>query len=528
MSVMRARAAGGLAFLASAAMVGLMCATPANAVVGTSAKDGSYPFTVKLDIGGQRSCSGSLVEQQWVLTAASCFADNPKQSFKVTPGAPKFKTTATIGRADLTRESGSVMNVVELVPREDRDLVMAKLENPVVGAYPATISSNAPLQGEDLWSAGYGRTKDEWVPDHLHYAKFSVGSVNSTAVSLTGTSGDAVLCQGDTGAPAFRDVGGRYEIVGVNNRSWQGGCLGNEAETRTGAVDTRVDDLADWIQQTSSRTLLPRANWKNADLLASGYFTGGSAGGKRRMDMVVRWADGSVTLYQGADHSAPEYPFSAEYKLADAGSTWKHARAITGGSFTGNGSDGMIVRWSDGELTEYTHVDQKGFHDEKTLRPAGTKTWENAKLITAGRYTANSLRDDLLVVWADGSASMYPDIDTKGLSGWTQLQNAGTWNDAAQIGAGEFAGGKTGDLMIRWSDGDTTIFPAVDTSGTHGRTRIRDPKSAWINAQVMTVGSFTTANGRPNDILIRWANGPVSYYPGVDLKGTHGEVQLIN
>lgn len=527
MSIIRARAAGGIGLLASALTACLLTGAPAHAAVGASAKDGSYAFTAKLDIGGERSCSAALVEQQWLLTAASCFADDPKRGFKVAAGAPRLKTTATIGRADLTRESGSVLNVVELVPREDRDLVLARLEKPVAGIAPASVSSTAPVQGEELWSAGFGRTKDEWVPDRLHYARFTAGSLGGSTIPLTGKSDGAVLCQGDTGAPAFRDVGGRYEVVGVNSLSWQGGCLGHESEARKDAVDTRVDDVADWIQQTYSRSLLPRANWKNADLLASGYFTSGSVGGKRRMDMVVRWADGSVTLYQGADHSDPKYPFSAEYKLAGAGSTWKYARTMTGGSFTGSGSDGMVVRWSDGELTQYTHVDQNGFHDEKTLRPAKTKSWENAKFITTGRYTANALRDDLLVVWADGSVSMYPDLDAKGLTGWTQILNAGSWSDAAQISAGEFTGGKTGDLLVRWKDGDTTIFPAVDINGIHSRTRIRPPQSAWTNAQVLTVGSFTAAGGRPNDILVRWSDGPVSYYPGVDANGLHGDVQLI-
>ncbi|MEU5431290.1 trypsin-like serine protease [Streptomyces olivoreticuli] len=130
----------------SAVAAGLLVGTPANAVVGATAKDGSYPFTAKLDIGGERSCSAALVERQWLVTAASCFADNPAQGSKVAAGAPKLKTTATIGRADLTRDSGTVSNIVELVPHENRDLVMAKLENPVTGITPVALGFSAPLQ----------------------------------------------------------------------------------------------------------------------------------------------------------------------------------------------------------------------------------------------------------------------------------------------------------------------------------------------------------------------------------------------
>ncbi|SPE49658.1 Trypsin-like protease precursor [Streptomyces netropsis] len=528
MPAIRPRAAWVTGLLASAVTASLLTAAPASAVAGSSAKDGSFTFTAKLDIGGgQRSCSAALVEREWLITAASCFTDNPGQGFDVPAGAPKLKTTATIGRSDLTRESGSVVDVVELVPRKDRDLVMARLARPVDGIAPASVGFNAPLAGEDLWVAGFGRTKDEWVPDNLHYAKFTVGSVKDTTLELTGKADDAVVCQGDTGGPAFRDIGGRYELAGINSTSGQGGCFGSdESETRKNAADTRVDDIAGWIQQTYSRTLLSRANWKNAAHMASGYFTDKPASTKRRMDLFVVWKDGSASLYQGADHNDPKYPFSAEYKVAAAGSYWKDARAVTGGSFTDSGSDGITVRWASGKLSTYTHVDQNGFHDEK--EHAYSDTWKRARLITAGRYTANNLRDDLLVLWDDGSTSMYSDTDTNGVRKESQLTKADKgWTNAAQISSGEFTGKKTADLVIRWNDGDTTVFPGVDIAGYHDRTRIRPVDSAWKNAQILTVGSFTAAASRPNDILIRWADGNVSYYPGVDAAGTHSEVQLV-
>ncbi|MEV0281688.1 S1 family peptidase [Streptomyces sp. NPDC050610] len=530
MSVIRARAAGGVGLLAAAVAASLLVGAPANAVVGASAKDGSYPFTAKLDIGGQRSCSAALVEQQWLVTAASCFADNPAQSSKVGAGAPKLKTTATIGRADLERESGSVVDVVELVPRADRDLAMAKLAHPVTGITPARIGFHAPLRGEEVWSAGYGRTTDEWVPGHLHYAKFTVGAVKNTSVSLAGKSDDAVICQGDTGGPAFRDIGGRYELVGINSLSWQGGCLGNKAETRRGAVDTRLDDIAGWVQATASQDLLSRAQWQNAAHMASGHFTSVPSGDKRRMDLFVVWKDGSASLFQGADHDDPKQPFSTVHQIAKAGSYWKGAQAITGGSYTAGGSDGITVRWANGKLSTYTHVDQNGVHDEKTLfKPASDSFWKNARLITAGRYTDNPLRDDLLVLWENGSVSMYTDTGTKGLDGWKQLHDADKgWTNAAQLSSGEFTGKKTDDLVIRWKDGDTTIFPGVDTNGFHGRTRIRPVGSPWKNAEILTVGAFTTPAARPDDILIRWANGNLGYYPHVDADGTHDAIPLVN
>ncbi|MHA7962466.1 S1 family peptidase, partial [Streptomyces sp. L500] len=486
----------------------------------------------RLDIGdGKRSCTGALVESQWVLTAASCFADDPSQGFRITGGAPKMKTKVTVGRTDLTRETGTTVEAEELVPRGDRDLVMVKLKSAVSDVMPVSLANYAPKQGDEFRVAGYGRTKDEWLPERLHHAAFSVSGVSAAGVELNGTSADGALCKGDTGSPAFREANGKVELAAINTNFWQGGCFGtDESETRKGANASRVDDIADWVQETYARTLLSRSDWKNARHLASGHFTdGGATNSKRRMDLFVIWADGSASLFQGSDGSDPKSPFVAEYKLAGAGSYWKNARTITGGRFTENGSDGITVRWENGKLSTYTHVDAKGVHDEKTLAEPGS-WWSHAKMITAGRFTGNALRDDLLVLWENGSTSMYSDTDVNGVKKETQLTQASDgWKyDALQIGAGEFAGKKTADLMVQWKDGQNQVFPGVDAAGYHGRTEVRPEKSAWKNIAQMTVGNFTSANGGPSDLLIRWSDGNLSYYPGVTGTSTpKGEVQLV-
>ncbi len=79
---------------------------------------------------------------------------------------------------------------------------------------------------------------------------------------------------------------------------------------------------------------------------------------------------------------------------------------------------------------------------------------------------------------------------------------------------------------MRWSDGEATIYPGIDTAGLHGETQIRPQGSAWTNATVIGAGAFV-ANDRPNDVLVRWANGSLSMYPGVDAKGLHDEVKIV-
>ncbi|WP_433543662.1 trypsin-like serine protease (plasmid) [Streptomyces sp. CA-294286] len=233
---------------ASAVAAGLLTAAPASAVSGITPAIGSYAFTAKLTIGdNHRSCTGALVDEQWILTASSCFADNPAQAFPIPAGAPKQKTTATIGRTDLATNAGKVVDVVQLVPRQDRDMVMAKLATPVTDITPVALAASVPVSGEKLVVSGFGQTKDEWVPDRLHTGTFTVDATGENTIAITGDETSSI-CKGDAGGPALRTTGGVVELVGVNSTSWQGGCF-NVAETRRGAVESRVDDINMWVQQ---------------------------------------------------------------------------------------------------------------------------------------------------------------------------------------------------------------------------------------------------------------------------------------
>ncbi|KJY42575.1 hypothetical protein VR41_07365 [Streptomyces sp. NRRL B-1568] len=529
MTALRPRAAWMMTgLLASAVAASVLTSAPAHAVAGQPVKDG-YAYVAKLDIDGRRSCSATLVERQWLITAASCFADDPAKGFKIAPGAPKWKTTATIGRTDLSREDrGAVVDVVELVPREDRDLVMARLARPVDEVSPVRLPDHGLLEGESVEALGYGRTKDEWVPDRLNAADFTVDSVSGGTVRISPKSPDAAICAGDTGGPTLD----AWRLVGVHSTSGQAGCFGADAsETRRNASETRIDDIVGWIRATASRDVLSRVNWKDAVHVVAGDFSRehGLLAEGTRSDLFVVWADGSASIFDRNDRSDAKRPLFTERKVAPKGSYWKDAEAITDtrvtdGASSGSVADGLTVRWKSGKLSTYTHVDEYGFFEEKTL--AFRDSWKNARSITAGRHTANSLRDDLVVLWADGSTSMYSDTGVNGVSKETQLTKAdASWTDIAQITSATFTGGATDDLLVRRNDGRTDLFPAFGPSGFRGGTTLSSQGSAWKNAQVMTAGSF--GGGYRDDLLVRWADGSLSYYDDVDASGTHKEIQLV-
>ncbi|MCM2579119.1 S1 family peptidase [Streptomyces meridianus] len=261
---MRHRRSIRFAALAVALAVGptaLLTAVPVAAVTGAPAADQTHAFTARLDIGDTtRGCTGVLVDTEWLLTAASCFADDPAQSLSVPAGRPKLKTTATIGRTDLTTTAGAVREVVELVPRDDRDAVLARLDRPVTEVAPVALADSAPATGEELAFAGYGRTRTEWAPLKLHTGTYTVDASDATAATVTGKDGVSA-CAGDTGGPVLRASTGGAQLVALTSRSYQGGCFGvDAAETRTGGAAARVDDLGGWIAETTGAAAMTDFN----------------------------------------------------------------------------------------------------------------------------------------------------------------------------------------------------------------------------------------------------------------------------
>ncbi|MYW15691.1 trypsin-like serine protease, partial [Streptomyces sp. SID2955] len=151
MSRIRPRAALTGALLAAGVVSGVLTGAPAQAVSGSSAVPTTYSFTAQITVGDHdRGCSAVLVDPEWLLTAAGCFADSA--GAPVPAGAPKTRTSVVVGPSELSQSflMDTRRQIVELVPRADRDVVLARMSRPVTKVAPIALATSAPAPGEEL------------------------------------------------------------------------------------------------------------------------------------------------------------------------------------------------------------------------------------------------------------------------------------------------------------------------------------------------------------------------------------------
>ena len=231
-------------------------ATRGKIINGVPAAPGQLPFQVSLFTPALgHFCGGSLIGDDWVVTAAHCILLEDGETYRVLTG-----TNDLLQGGEVREAVGVFKHAGYGTDGQAHDIALLKLAPAGTAraanrARPLRLAQGESRADGQALVSGFGTTEYDNISFQLLVA--DVPLLSNTACNApsayNGQIGEGMLCagdagkdscQGDSGGPLVTGTPNNYQLVGVV--SWGAGC--NQAGKP--GVYTRVSAYYDWIMQT--------------------------------------------------------------------------------------------------------------------------------------------------------------------------------------------------------------------------------------------------------------------------------------
>ncbi|XP_040472249.1 transmembrane protease serine 13 [Falco naumanni] len=218
-----------------------------------------WPWQVSVQYGPIHICGGTIIDAQWVLTAAHCFFMNSMKildDWKVYGGVSDLKQ-----HTDGISVSQVIINSNYSDDHDDYDIALMKLSRPLTlsaQVRPACLPMYGQRfqTGRSCFITGFGKTREneDNTSPKLREAEVKLidykicnsdkvyeGYLTPRMMCAGYLQGGKDACQGDSGGPLVCEDHGRWYVAGVT--SWGTGC----GQKNKPGVYTRVTKLLSWI-----------------------------------------------------------------------------------------------------------------------------------------------------------------------------------------------------------------------------------------------------------------------------------------